>query len=176
MTTLVSNADLETFLGTTLDVSRAIQAVTLASGIVRAATGQTFTPQTAASILWRNTTDRRLFLPHPTTVPVTIDAVTVDDEAFTDFHLDRFNILTRTDYARWSGDVEVTYTHGSDDPPDAIKAVTLAIASRLFNNADGVTQKSIGDASISYGRAQAGPSLTEWERSTLEPFRYPAMA
>ena len=173
---LVDHTDLETFLGTTLDVGHASQAVTLASGIVRSATGQTFAPPTEASILWRNTTDRRLFLPHPTTVPVTVDAVTVDDVPFTDFHLDRFNILTRTDYVRWHGDVEVTYTHGADNAPDAVKAVTLSIAARLFNNADGVTQKSIGDASISYGRAQAGPSLTEWERSTLDAYRYLAMA
>ena len=173
---LVDIDDLETYLGRDLDVGHAIQAVTLASGIVRSATGQTFTPPTEASILWRNTTDVRLFLPHPVTVEVEVSGVTIDGELFTDWHLDRLNILTRNDLGRWHGDVEVTYTHGSEDPPDAVKAVTLAVAARLFNNADGVTQKSIGDVSLSYGRAQAGPSLTEWERATLDSFRYPAMA
>ena len=173
---LVDHQDLEMFLGRDVGPLRGAQVIDLASGIVRSATGQTFTPPTETSILWRNTADRRLFLPHPTTGPVTVDTVTVDGEPFTDFHLDRFNILTRTDDGRWFGDVEVTYTHGAEEAPEAVKAVTLAVAVRLFNNADGVTQKSIGDVSISYGRAQAGPSLTEWERSTLDAFRYPAMA
>jgi hypothetical protein len=176
MVPLADRDELALFLERTVDENRGTQAVTLASGIVRAATGQTFSPPTAVTRIFEDPQSRLLFLPHPSTVKVDVDEVKVNGTVYAGWRLDRLNTLSRDDRGRWHGTVEVTYTHGADKPPDAVKAVVLAVAARLFTNSDGVTQKSIGDVSLSYGRAQAGPGLTEWERSTLEAFRYPAVA
>lgn len=61
-------------------------------------------------------------------------------------------------------------TWTDDDVPDVVATVVLQVARRAFENPDGVTQKSVGDASVSYGGARQGGStdgalyLTKEER------------
>ena len=50
--------------------------------------------------------------------------------------------------------------HGDlEDVPAAVATICLAVAYRAFKNPDGVTQASLGDASVSYGRAGLGSSV-----------------
>ena len=55
------------------------------------------------------------------------------------------------------------------DVPAIVESVTLAVAYRAFRNPDGVSQTSLGDASVSYDRAsaQAAAYLTRDERRAV---------
>jgi len=55
------------------------------------------------------------------------------------------------------------------DVPAVVESVTLAVAYRAFRNPDGVSQTSLGDASISYDRGdgQAAVYLTRDERRSV---------
>ena len=55
------------------------------------------------------------------------------------------------------------------DVPAIVEAVALAVAYRAFRNPDGVTQTSLGDASVAYdrGTAQAAVYLTRDERRAI---------
>lgn len=59
------------------------------------------------------------------------------------------------------------------DVPDVVATVVLQVARRAFDNPDGATQKSMGDASVSYGSAGDGRSspgalyLTKDERRAV---------
>ena len=55
------------------------------------------------------------------------------------------------------------------DVPAVVESVTLAVAYRAFRNPDGVSQTSLGDASVSYDRAsaQAAIYLTRDERRAI---------
>lgn len=53
--------------------------------------------------------------------------------------------------------------------PAVVEAISLAVAYRAFRNPDGVSQTSLGDASVSYdrGTAQAAVYLTRDERRAV---------
>jgi hypothetical protein len=65
--------------------------------------------------------------------------------------------------------LRVTYTHGYDPVPDALVAVTIAVAARLYENPLGTTQESLGAYSIAYGR-MPGITFTDYEATALGMF------
>lgn len=67
----------------------------------------------------------------------------------------------------------VTFTHGYDDVPDAVRDVTISVAKRLPAAMSGVTQEQVGGESRTYGgllTAAAGDTLTDGEKRALAPY------
>lgn len=59
-------------------------------------------------------------------------------------------------------------TWTSSNAPDAVVAVVLASAQRAYQHPDGATQKSVGDASISWtGRSGSAVFFTNDEQRTI---------
>lgn len=166
---LAEAPDLDAYLQQSVPTVTADLVLELASGLVEAYCGRRLTRTTdeTTDFTVRN---GLIFLPSP---PVNVTAVTDDGEAvdFTQLPEEGIVGVNLTTGTR----VAVTFDSGPVDVPTVAKAVTLQIAARLTTNADGVTQKSIGDVSISYGRAQAGPGLTEWEQRSLSSLRIPTV-
>jgi hypothetical protein len=68
----------------------------------------------------------------------------------------------------WDGEVEVTYTHGFDGPPQVIQELTLRLASRMWVNPEQLMQKRRGDYSASFASsAVEATGLNRWELQML---------
>ncbi len=79
--------------------------------------------------------------------------------------LDDASALVRSEACRdWLDDEGALH-----DVPAVVESVTLAAAYRAFRNPDGVSQTSLGDASVSYDRGdgQAAVYLTRDERKAI---------
>lgn len=61
---------------------------------------------------------------------------------------------TRTWYTTWAatlpGVVRITYDHGTTEVPEGIRAVTLAVATRLYDNPAGDANRAVGSHNESY--------------------------
>lgn len=169
---LATTSELETQLGANWDgaqLLRAEQALELASGVVEAYCGRTFTRTETDVTVDADPVGRTVVLDNP---PIDVTSITLDGVAVDDYvvYEDAGIVLLPSTYSAW-GRVQVTYSHGLDGAPAAVKAVVLAVAGRLILNADGVTQKSVGDVSVSYGSASTGPALSPLEQQALSAFR-----
>lgn len=167
---LASVTDLHAYMRQDIAPDVAELVLELASGVVEAHCGRRLTRTDSAETTDFTVRNKLIFLPSP---PVDVTAITnggvaVDYTTLPEEGIVGVNLPTGTRVA-------VTFLSGPVDIPPAAKAVTLAVANRLITNADGVTQKSIGDVSISYGRAQSGPGLTEWEAMSLTSLRVPTV-
>lgn len=173
---LATASELEIQLGQTFDDAdtiRADQLLELASGVVEAYCGRAFA-RTEGDVVDADPTGQTLLLPNP---PVDVTGITLDGEDVEGFvvYSDSGVVLLPSTHRLW-GRVEVTYSHGLDGAPDAVKAIVLTLAGRLMLNSDGVTQKSIGDVSVSYGAATTGPALAPLERQVLDTYRIVGVA
>lgn len=168
---LATTDELARQMGTSFDdaeeVTRAEQLIELASGIVESYCGRRFT-RTTDDVVNADPTGRTLLLANP---PIDVTSITLDGETVDDYivYADSGVVILPTDHTYWDR-VEVTYTHGTETVPAAIKTIVLLIAARMWHNTDGATQKSIGDASISYG-ASGGPGLSDLEQQVLDGYR-----
>lgn len=63
--------------------------------------------------------------------------------------------------------IQVTFTHGYDEVPDAIKAVAVGVAKRLATGFTNVTSEQAGLVLRSYG----GPNFTPAEQAALNRYR-----
>jgi hypothetical protein len=159
---------LATRLQTTFDADQlaaAEQAVTLVSDTFRDRTGQTIYPTEQHTAIFRRATAiPTLWLPHPPAIPVTVDTIEVDGVAVASdlWIVDRDHAIRRT-AGSWSGDVEVVYTVGFDDPPGALAQTVLDIVVRGWGNVFGVTQETVGPFSQSFG----SPSVQGWRPDEL---------
>lgn len=66
----------------------------------------------------------------------------------------------------WSGDVEVTYTHGFETIPDTIKAICLECVTRVWVNPGNASQEAYGSERVTHG-ASSGLILTPEERRAV---------
>ena len=173
MEPLVTIADLQEYLqDDDMDTAQAQQAIELASGAVRTYTGQTISADTTTSKTFRPK-GKLLILDE---VPVDAESVqiTIDGELFTgDIDVDgETGVVRRDDGRSWPAKVTVTFDHGYDEIPDAVRFVTLSLATRQVDNPEGVSTKQTPDiGSITYAEGQGQPGMRTWEMAQLSRFK-----
>lgn len=179
-------AELNTFLGVTVDGPRAQLMLDLATAAIQRHARQTFALVEDDEITLRGTWGDTLWLPQRPVQAVTsihVDSVLAPATTYewsTDgkvtFDSDPSWIVNLAEDAAgyWGGDdvlVVVVYDHGQDIPDD-VKGLCLGVAARLIGNAAsaGVVQETLGAYSVTYDRA-ATVALTDDEKAALLPFR-----
>ena len=163
--------DLTAYLGRAPEnTGQAEMALALATGIIRAETGQTLSLVENDTVQLRGGAYVKLALPERPVVAV--DSVTGDTIASGEWVWQGGN-LTR--FYGWPDVVTVTYSHGYAVIPDDVKAITLAVASRILaaNDPSGanVSREQIGSYSVEYVRSNDSSAesafLTDGERAHL---------
>jgi hypothetical protein len=159
---------LATRLQTTFDAHQyeaAEQAVELVSDTFRERTGQTIYPTEQHTATFRRAVAiPTLWLPHPPAIPLTVNSIEVDDVAVAAdlWIVDRDHAIRRT-LGTWTGEIEVVYTVGFDEPPGALTQTVLDIVTRGWGNTFGVTQETVGPFSQSFG----APAAQGWRPDEL---------
>lgn len=166
-----------------LDSLRGVLLLEQASAVIQTYCRQTFDRVVDDEVELRGTWAGRLQLPER---PVeSVSAVAVDGTAIDDYRRvrdvlfrgrqDAWNVRNKSSRGHWGGPesvVTVTYTHGWEIVPGAVKAVCLQVAARAAVNPRAATQESIGDWSASWGSSGGGFALTMAEQSILDRFRH----
>jgi hypothetical protein len=172
MVDLAAKADLATFLGVdawaagTAEDSQAALALRIASSTVRSRTGQTFTAGTSTVAL---PTPDGQWLYLPKTPVVSIDALSIDGVAVTDYTVIGNRVFR---YVGWDASdvtapvVMVTYTYGGT-VPDEVLGATLAVAADIFENPTGLSSETIDDYTWRRSDSPTG-MLAEQMLSTVE--------
>ena len=171
---IVTGQELADHLGITYDGEddQLAQAVTMATGVVKAVTHQDFESQTYTDkVLPVYVGSNRVVFPQrPVTAVSSValpdaGALTVD----VDYEWDGLNNWIQL-YTLWESTATVTYTAGYSTVPDAVKAVVLSIAGRLYNNALSVQSERIDDYAVTYGAGSPGLGVTNYERLILAEY------
>jgi hypothetical protein len=152
-------AELASYLQMSVDTASAELVLDLASGAIRAATGQTIDRVTNNAAKVRAPRGYELVLPQrPADAPT---LVKVGGVAVTDYSVDT-DTAGRTVLWRASGwlandlitgapmRVEVTYSHGYATIPSEVKRVCLQAAGRGYRNPEGLRSETIGAESYTY--------------------------
>jgi hypothetical protein len=177
-----STDELAARLGLTLtedEETRAETLLGLASELIQSETGQTIELVEDDELTRNGSASPRLRLPERPVVEVS--AVELDGDALlegTDWYLDG-DELVRTHGTisgpfgpfgfGWGGpeaELAITYSHGFDPIPGAVKAACLEVVVRVWTNPGAVSSESYGNEQVSYVRAN-GLILTEDERRTV---------
>lgn len=170
MTDLIELPELEDRLGSPVtDPARAAALIADVSAVIEAYTGRVFTTTESTTAL--PVRCGTVTLPHG---PVSaVDAVVDADDVAVEFEWETGRTFTiEGDYTA----VTVTYTHGWDDVPAAIKAVAAQMVGRSLGTTSamsGVTQTSLGSYSETIGSAAgAGPlGILPDERAILDIYK-----
>lgn len=187
-----TNAELEDWLGYTLDASettRATLVLEVASATIQAYTRQTISEVSGDAVELKGTWEHVLELPErPVTAVASVSVDGVAQTVTTDYLVVK-NELRRpnAEYHNWqmpsndfypfaktgwggpSSIVAVTYTHGFDPVPDDIKGVTLQLATRMWSNPEVVAMKSIDGNTWQYGMGHS--NLLDGEKMVLSKYR-----
>lgn len=187
-----TEAELEAYTGVSIDTTRAELLLDLATGAIRAYTGQTISQATSTAITIPGNYTERLDLPErpasaPTLVKLGDTTLTEDTEYVFDGRWSLFRGTAAvglfvanlpesflTGYSDWGGPqtpITITYTHGFATIPDDVKGVCLALAARSLQSPDGVNSESVGSYSVSYSRTGGAVSLLDEERALLDRYR-----
>jgi hypothetical protein len=163
--------DLGTYLGRAVEnTAQADMALALATGIIRAETGQTLSLVEDDEVTLLGSAYAKLALPERPVIAVSsVSGESVNDDEWTR----QGASLTR--WYGWPDVVTVTYTHGFAVIPDDVKAITLAVAARILAandpNAPAVTREQIGSYSVEYAQTNVTSAetafLTDGERAHL---------
>jgi hypothetical protein len=171
-------------LGITLaggETTRANTLLSLASGLIQGETRQQIELVEDDELAVRGLVEGRILLPERPVVSVA--AVSLNGEAVPSggYYLDGDTLvrggggwtawLDAQDGigGRWGSNrtpLTVTYTHGYETIPDAIKAVCIEAAVRAYVNPGSVEQEAYGSERTSYGAV--GLTLTPEERRTVK--------
>lgn len=197
MTPLATVDQLEASLQFTPDEDQALQALTAASGLVRAITGQQFSLVPQETILLAG--DRQILtLPQR---PVVVDGsnpLTVVELG--DFGAIDFACIEGRDFARigpelrrgypwwsstrlqgwpyryplgvWAPRVQVTYSHGYATIPDEISGEVVNIAKALYTNPTGLRSFQTPEYSETYASELLGASTVDGIKSRLNAMGY----
>lgn len=155
-----------------------------ATGLIQGEAKQTITLVTDDEITLRGSRDREIILPERPVVSVS--SVTLNGQALTtdsDWYVDGDKLIRRRmildvahglyseqigwGFPAWA--LVVTYTHGYETIPDAIRAVTISLVVRSFVNPGGVMMERLGQAQMQYAYQGSAPGmlLTADERRTI---------
>jgi hypothetical protein len=153
MATFATVPDLEADLGRSFDATEyasAEQALKVATSLIQGYLGYpVFHVEDDVVVLFPK--GHLVLLPGP---PVTdVSSVTSDGEPV-EFVLRPAGVLRLT--GRWSELVTVTYSHGHDPIPDAIKGACLSNAKRAVINPLALRQETTGPFSVTYPETSAG--------------------
>jgi hypothetical protein len=157
MSALIEPPELASYMRRpTLDADPAlIVACELASGMVRDWTQQDLSAVKDDTFTWI----LRPYLRDPSTlllpqVPVTdVSSVVRDGDTLAiheDYEWDTAGLVVSIGTSRFYGTVVVTYDHGWDPIPEGLRAVTLAVGSRLYDNPSRDVNRAVGSHNESY--------------------------
>lgn len=147
--------------------ARADSLLERASGLVQSEARQTVDLVEDDELTVRGSREASILLPGR---PVTdIASVTLGGDAVEDFYLDGDELVRAGGWGSPADEIVVTYTHGYETVPDAIKEVVLAAVSRVWTNPAGVVSERLGQAQMTYSVQDTpiGLLLTEDERRTV---------
>lgn len=180
---LATKAELDLHLDDTLDAEAAAHFLRIASGEVRAYTGNLFDFVEDDVVILNGTGSSVLLLPEAPVSAVTevLEAAGRTTEAALAGPLetspvwewDDDGVLERIDggvFARRRRWYQVTYDHGFAAVPDEVKAVVLAAAARAIRNPEGLRQETLGRYSYTVAGESAGVGLYGPEREVLDPY------
>lgn len=184
MELLASIPELELFLDEgPLDSARAGLLLTIASGEVRAATGNDFDLVEDDEILLSGRGSSVLLLPQAPVLEVVslVEAPGSSSErelagpssSSPAFEWSEDGILRRIDggiFARRFRFYLATYDHGFADTPDEVKGVVLDLAGDSYLNPDGIRQETLGRYSYTVAGREAGVGLLRAHEDALAPY------
>jgi hypothetical protein len=153
---------------TTAETTRANGLLIRASGLVQGAVRQTIELVEDDEIHLRGSRESTILLPQRPVLDVT--SVVLDGEVIpsSDFYVEDDSIVRRCGWGHPRMLLVVTYSHGWDPIPDAIKAVVLGMVARVWPNPSGVMSERLGQAQVTYSQGPApGVLLTADERRTV---------
>jgi len=178
-TPLATVDELRTFMGgtVTFEDDTAELYLRLASGEVRAATGQTYDAVIDDTAVISGDGTRTLLLPE---VPVTAVTALVDltgpleaPVPATTWEWSEHGIIRRIDTGRWARRYRayrVTYDHGYGVIPDVVTGVVLRMAARVIDNPEGIKQEGTGRWSMTRAGESAGIGLLPADWLALEGY------
>lgn len=180
---LATKTDLEIFLDDTLETAQAELFLKLASGEVRAYTGNLFDYVEDDVVTLNGTGSRVLLLPEAPvdTVTEVVEAVGRTTEktlagplaSSPVWEWDEDGVLERIDggiFTRRRRFYQVTYSHGFDVVPDEVLGIVLEAASRGMANPEGLRQETLGRYSYTVAGEDAGVGLYAAELRTLDAY------
>jgi len=151
---LFTDQDLVNFLGDPdLDTERVELARSLATGMIEAHTNQRIERQNYTHLL--PVVDGVVTLPQRPVISVA-EVLSMGDPVEFRFNLTPWLLVDNT-----LDKVQVTYEAGWDPVPNAVKAVALGLASRIFTSPSGVKTERIDDYQVTYEGAKDGLTLQE---------------
>lgn len=172
--------ELRSFMGSavTFDDDTAALYLRLASGEVRAATGQTYDAVIDDTVIVSGDGTRTLLLPE---VPVTAVTALVDLTGPLEVPVDagtwewsEHGVIRRVDTGRWARRYRayrVTYDHGyAGAIPDVVTGVVLRMAARVIDNPEGIKQEGTGRWSMTRAGESAGIGLLPADWLALEGY------
>ncbi len=191
---LATAADLATRLGRTFTEAETLRVQALlddASAVVREFTRQDITRDTTTDTFTMRRADPVLhrcagLVTLPQRPVIDIESVSVDGTPTLDWWQEGQEVLLRA----WTWDrppaanrapqVTVTYTHGWDPVPGAIKTIVMQAANRVLVNPSQVRSETVGGESVTYlipttGEA-LGVLLSRTEKDVLKRYRGPGAA
>lgn len=138
-------------------------ALDVATSVVVARTGQTFTAVTGDTVTL-DTHGEDVFLPQrPVTAVTSVttrdrgSTITTTRTANVDYELRR-DRLRWVRGGAWPYEVTVTYDHGYATIPDDVKGATLAVAAEIHSNPEGVARSTLDDAGDTHEWADDSPA------------------
>lgn len=175
MVAFATPQDLATFLHTPVDTAAAQLALDLASGTIRAATGQKFDRVLGDSVTLDGGGTSSILLPQQPVTAVT--SVSITDWGFFNYSYQVPALSWRLFAGRirwvgaggwssgvggWSRLVTVVYDHGYTVVPDDVRQVCLTLAADTFTNPENLDQERVDDYQYRRtGRQQAGRQLDD---------------
>lgn len=195
MPSFASTAELGSFLqDSTLDPTSAQLALDLATGQIQDATGQTFFKVTGDTVTLRG---YRRNIPLPQRPVSAVTAISLTDWGFTDYPAAYGSWRLTNSILEWRGDigaqypeadsgvgrsmwprlVTVTYDHGFDTIPAAVKDVCLKLAAERYSNPEGLDSERIDDYQYRRtGRIQAGQRTFDDLEALVRRYRTNALS
>lgn len=177
MSAFASSTDLQNWLQlSTVNTAAAELALNVASSTIRTWCGWPISEEEDVTAVLDGTGGRTLWL--PTLKLTAVSSVEVDADPLTvgtDFDWTSYGKLIRS--GRWPStprSVEVTYTHGYEVVPDAVKGACLMVAARAYNNPEMMRSRTriAGPFQEQATFAELdGPGLAGPEMQMLGPFR-----
>lgn len=147
--------------------ARADALLTRASGLVQTETRQTIELTEDDELTIRGSRENTILLPGRPIVDIA--SITLGGEEIDGWYTDGAELVRVGGWGTPSDEIVVTYTHGHEEIPDAIKEVVLAAVTRVWVNPGQVVSERLGQAQQTYAVQGTPPGLmlTEDERRTV---------
>lgn len=163
----------------TIEAVQAAEALADASAQIRSWCQQTIWPVTEA-VYEPDEAGEPVWLPHPPAIPVTVTKVEVAGVELdpSGWRHTRLHEVRPAAGGGWTGPVKVTYEHGFDDPPPAVRGVCLQLAARTMANPEGRMQwrTASGESTAFAAEPEGAHGLSKTHEKQLRPYRLEGVA